>query len=71
MQVHSASGFVFGINALYNQNGMQPLAGNKHLDKLILEARETDAEFANALHEPADNNEYDLLTRLLKEACRR
>jgi hypothetical protein len=49
------------------------LSGNKKLlDKLILKVRETgDAESAHALQELADKYEYDALTRLLEEACRR
>jgi PAS domain S-box-containing protein len=45
------------------------LSGNKRLlDKLILKAPETSA---HALQELADRYEYDALTRLLEEACRR
>jgi CheY-like chemotaxis protein len=49
------------------------LSGNKKLlDKLILRVRETeDAGSAHALQELADNYEYDALTRLLEQACRR
>jgi len=49
------------------------LSGNKKLlDKLILKMRETeDARSAQALQELADGYEYDALTRLLEEACRR
>jgi hypothetical protein len=49
------------------------LTGNKKLlDKLILKVPETgDAGSAHALQELADNYEYDALTRLLEEACRR
>ena len=49
------------------------LSGNKRLlDKLILKVRETgDAGSAHALQELADNYEYDALTQLLEEACRR
>ncbi len=49
------------------------LSGNKKLlDKLILKVRETeDARLALALQELADKYEYDALTRLLEEACRR
>jgi len=48
-------------------------SGNKKLlDKLILKVRETeDAGSAQALKELADKYEYDALTRLLEEACRR
>ncbi len=45
------------------------LSGNKRLlDKLILKAPESSA---HALQELADRYEYDALTRLLEEACRR
>jgi PAS domain S-box-containing protein len=49
------------------------LSGNKRLlDKLILKVPETgNAESAHALQELADRYEYDALTRLLEEACRR
>jgi hypothetical protein len=49
------------------------LSGNKRrLDKLILQVRETaDDGSARALQELADKYEYDALTRLLEEACRR
>jgi CheY-like chemotaxis protein len=49
------------------------LSGNKRLlDKLILEIPETgNADSAQALQELADRYEYDALTRLLEEACRR
>jgi signal transduction histidine kinase/DNA-binding response OmpR family regulator len=48
-------------------------SGNKRrLDKLILQVRETaDDGSARALQELADKYEYDALTRLLEEACRR
>jgi PAS domain S-box-containing protein len=49
------------------------LTGNKKLlDKLIVAVRETEySESAHALQELADKYEYDALTRLLEEACRR
>ncbi len=49
------------------------LGGNKNLiDKLILNVRETgNADSAHALQGLADHYEYDALTRLLEEACRR
>ncbi len=49
------------------------LKGNKELlDDLILKVRAAkDAGSANALQELADKYEYDALTRLLEEACRR
>ncbi len=49
------------------------LSGNKSLmDKLILKVRGTgDTGSAHALQELADNYEYDSLTKLLEEACRR
>jgi hypothetical protein len=49
------------------------LSGNKKLlDKLILRVRITeDAGAAQVLQEHADKYEYDALTRLLEEACRR
>jgi len=49
------------------------LSGNKNLmDKLILKVSETGhAESAHALQGLADHYEYDALTRLLEEACRR
>jgi two-component system sensor histidine kinase/response regulator len=49
------------------------LSGNKRLmDKLIVKVREMDdAASANGLQELADKYEYDALTRLLEEACRR
>ena len=49
------------------------LNGNKKLlDKLILRVPETgDVESANALQQLADKYEYDTLTRLLEDACRR
>jgi CheY-like chemotaxis protein len=44
----------------------------KQLDKLIVNVREIgDSDSAIALQELADNYEYDALTRLLEEACRR
>jgi PAS domain S-box-containing protein len=45
--------------------------GNKRLlDELILKVRENeDAQCAHALQELADKYEYDVLTRLLEEAC--
>jgi hypothetical protein len=48
------------------------LSGNKRLlDKLLLKVRETeDAGSAQALQALADKYEYDVLTRLLEEACR-
>jgi hypothetical protein len=49
------------------------LTGNKRLlDKLILKVPGTgNAESAHALQELADRYEYDALTRLLEDACRR
>lgn len=49
------------------------LNGNKRLlDKLILKVLETEDEgSANALKELVDRYEYDALTQLLEEACRR
>jgi len=49
------------------------LSGNKRLlDQLILKVRDTEgAGSADALQELADKYEYDTLTRLLEEACRR
>jgi CheY-like chemotaxis protein len=49
------------------------LSGNKNLmDNLILKVLETGhAEAAHRLQELADNYEYDALTNLLEEACRR
>ncbi|MGD1095255.1 MAG: response regulator [Bryobacteraceae bacterium] len=49
------------------------LSGNmRRLNELILQVRETeDAGSAQALQELADKYEYDALTRLLEEACRR
>ena len=49
------------------------LSGDKNLmDKLIFKIRESGhAESAHALQELADNYEYDALTQLLEEACRR
>jgi CheY-like chemotaxis protein len=49
------------------------LSGDKKLlDKLILKVPETgNSESAHALQELADGYEYDALTRLLEEACRR
>jgi len=49
------------------------LSGNKRrLDELILKVREMgDAGSAHALQALADKYEYDALTRLLEEACRR
>ena len=49
------------------------LNGNKKLlDKLILRVPEAgDAESARSLQELADKYQYDALTRLLEEACRR
>jgi signal transduction histidine kinase/CheY-like chemotaxis protein len=49
------------------------LAGNKKLlDKLIITVRETEfLESAQALQQLADKYEYDALTQLLEEACRR
>jgi len=49
------------------------LNGNKKLlDELILRVPETgDAGSANALQQLADKYEYDTLTRLLEDACRR
>jgi hypothetical protein len=42
------------------------------LDKLILKVPEKgDAESARALQELADQYEYDALTRVLEDACRR
>jgi len=73
-----------GILALSAALGQLPLdlveelrtatsSGNKRrLDKLILQVRETaDDGSARALQELADKYEYDALTRLLEEACRR
>jgi CheY-like chemotaxis protein len=47
--------------------------GNKRLlDKLILRVPQSgDAESARALQELADKYDYDALTRLLEQACRR
>jgi DNA-binding response OmpR family regulator len=49
------------------------VSGNKRLlDKLILQVPETgNAGSAHTLQELADRYEYDALTRLLEEACRR
>jgi len=48
------------------------LSGNKRrLDKLILQVRETADGPARALQELANKYDYDALTRLLEEACRR
>ena len=49
------------------------LSGNKKLlDKLILDVSESeDAGLARALQSLADKYEYDALTRLLEESCRR
>jgi PAS domain S-box-containing protein len=49
------------------------LDGNKSLlDRLIIKVRETeDAVAAQALQELADRYAYDVLTRLLEDACRR
>ena len=73
-----------GILALSAALGQLPLdlveelrtatsSGNKRrLDKLILQVRETaDDGPVRALQELADKYEYDALTRLLEEACRR
>lgn len=47
-------------------------AGNKRsLDELILRVRDTDTGSALALQELADRYDYDSLTKLLEEACRR
>src|ERR1700737_4695539 len=49
------------------------LSGSKRLlDELIFKVREiAEAETAHALQELADKYDYDALTRLLEEACRR
>ena len=48
------------------------LSGNKRLlDKLILKVHETTGKTAQALQDLADKYEYDTLTELLEEACRR
>jgi CheY-like chemotaxis protein len=47
-------------------------SGNKReLDKLILKVHETTGKTAQALQDLADKYEYDTLTELLEEACRR
>jgi PAS domain S-box-containing protein len=44
----------------------------KRLDELVLKVREiVDAEFQHALQELVDRYEYETLTQLLEEACRR
>jgi hypothetical protein len=49
------------------------LNGNmRRLNELILQVRDTeDTRSAHALQELADKYEYDALTHLLEEACRR
>jgi hypothetical protein len=49
------------------------LSGSKRLlDSLIIKVREQEgASSADALQDLADKYEYDALTRLLEEACRR
>jgi CheY-like chemotaxis protein len=58
---------------LVEELGVATRTGKKKLlDKLIVNVRETgDSDSAIALQELADNYEYDALTRLLEEACRR
>jgi DNA-binding response OmpR family regulator len=58
---------------LVEELGMATRTGKKKLlDKLIVNVRETgDSDSAIALQELADNYEYDALTRVLEEACRR
>ena len=69
LQKHMETGGELPINELRDAT----LQGNKRrLDELILKVSEIDeAGCAHALRELADKYEYDALTRLLAEACRR